>query len=92
MQHTDVSPISSNEELFDVLNKLIDAWCERRALNALRLILPGYFAFNGLTDGWEILYEALRDVRAFCRQELTAVEKEQVGRAVLAVQKALDRT
>ena len=91
MQHTTVSSISNNRELFDILNKLIDTWCERRALNPLRLILPGYFAFNGLTDGWELLYEALREIRALCREEITAAEQEEIGKAIMAVQNALER-
>jgi hypothetical protein len=92
MQYTAVAEISSNEELFEILNKLIDGWCDRRALNALRLILPGYFAFNGLTDGWEFLHEALRDVRAFCRDELTHGEQVEIGRAIVAVQQVIDKT
>ena len=40
------------EELFPLLDQLIDGWCERRALRELRLILAGYPMPNMLTDGW----------------------------------------
>ena len=32
------------------------------------------FSFNGLTDGWNRLYDALRNVRTFAQDELTASE------------------
>jgi hypothetical protein len=34
------------------LARLTDAWCERRELRPLALILPAYTANNGSTDGW----------------------------------------
>jgi len=37
-----------------------------------------------------MLYDALRDVRAFCRDELSAVEQRQIGEAIVIVQDALE--
>jgi hypothetical protein len=54
----------SNEEFFAGLRSLIDRWCVERRLVALSRILPGYVAFNGLTDGWQQLYDSLKATRA----------------------------
>lgn len=65
---------------------LIAAWCDRRALGALRHFLPGYAALNGLTDGWGELEDALKDVLVFADAELTGEEKKEVKRLMIAVQ------
>ncbi len=76
--------------LFTILDGLVDQWCERRALGPLRRILPAYPFTNNLTDGWHMLYDALRDVRAFCRDDLTTAEHQQLGEAIVVVQSALE--
>ena len=60
-----------NTSINDDLTKLADGWCEHRALRALHHFLPGYFALNGLTDGWAELENALKDVLVFAKDELT---------------------
>jgi len=75
--------------IFTILDGLVEQWCERRALNPLRRILPAYPLTNNLTDGWHMIYEALRDVRASCRDELSAAEQQQIGEAIVMVQNAL---
>ena len=37
------------------MDKLIDAWCDRRKLPVLRVILQAYPLATGLTDEWEEL-------------------------------------
>jgi len=54
----------SNEEFVAVLRMLIERWCDERRLDALARILPAYLAFNGLTDGWGELSNALKATRA----------------------------
>lgn len=54
-------------------------------------ILPGFFAFNGLTDGWGELREALGRVRAFARDELTSAELETVSDLIAGADRALYR-
>jgi hypothetical protein len=54
----------SNEEFFTDLRSLIDRWCDERKLDALSRVLPGYLAFNGLTDGWQLLNDSLKATRA----------------------------
>ena len=82
--------MSEETNIFAILDGLVDQWCERRALNPLRRILPAYPLTNNLTDGWQMLYDALRDVRAFCRDELNAAEQKQLGEAIVIVQNALE--
>jgi hypothetical protein len=86
-----VSIMSEETNLFSILDGLVDSWCERRALKPLRHILSAYPLPMGLTDEWEKLYDALRDIRAICRDELEAGEKERLNQAIVDVQNALDR-
>jgi hypothetical protein len=81
----------NNSELFEIVDGLVDGWCERRALQPLRHILVAYPLSNRLTDDWGRLHEALRSVRAFCRDQLSAEEHDQLGLAVVLVQKILER-
>src|ERR1700743_155442 len=59
-----VKDFQSNEEFLAVLRMLVERWCDERRLDALARILPGYLAFNGLTDGWGELSNALKATRA----------------------------
>jgi hypothetical protein len=67
-----------SDEPFHALHNLLRAWCDRRCLEALSLILPAYLPFNGLTEAWSRLYDALNNLRASARQELTDEEAEEV--------------
>jgi hypothetical protein len=73
------------------LRQLAEGWCERRALRALSQFLPGYFALNGLTDGWGELETALKDVLVFAKDEITEDEKKEVTRIMILVQAAIYR-
>ena len=81
----------NNEQLFQTIRALIEAWCDRRALNALRCILNGDPLSNHLTDGWADLMTALQNVRAFARQEITPEELAAVDECVRATEKAVYR-
>jgi hypothetical protein len=83
--------IEDNKQLFDSIQGLVEAWCDRRCLGALRRILPAYPLSSPLTDGWGELLIALQDVRAFARDELTAGERKMVDDCVRAVETALHR-
>lgn len=54
---------------------LVDAWCERRYLAPLRLLLPAWPP-NGLTDDAQRLLAALRFARATTRDGATDFEWE----------------
>jgi hypothetical protein len=71
------------------LKQLVDGWCDRRALRALNQFLPGYFALNGLTDGWGELETALKNVLVFAKDEITEDEKKEVKRIMILIQAAI---
>ena len=83
--------IENNEQLFASIQKLVEAWCDRHCLGALRRILPGYPLTSPLTDGWGELLIALQNVRAFARHELTADEQEVLEECIRAVDSAIHR-
>jgi hypothetical protein len=80
-----------SDDIHRDLRQLADGWCGRRALRALSQFLPGYFALNGLTDGWGELETALKDVLVFAKDEITEDEKQEVKRIMILVQAAIYR-
>jgi hypothetical protein len=74
---------------FDVVDRLIDHWCERREYGALATLLPAYTAFNGLTDGWVDLYQALRSTKAYAHGRLPEVEERDLDEAAKIAADAL---
>ena len=84
-----MAEIATSAEFFSTLRCLIDAWCGRRCLKALSRILPAFLGFNGLTDGWRDLYDALRNVRAFAKDELTESEMETVSSLIAAASRVI---
>jgi Ser/Thr protein kinase RdoA (MazF antagonist) len=60
------------------LATLIDAWCERRELKLLRIILGAYPRVSGLTDEWAELAKALKTIRAQHSSLLKTAEFETV--------------
>ena len=85
-----VRPIRSAEP-FAVLHKLVQAWCDRQCLEALSKVLPAYLAFNGLTDAWSRLYDALRNAQSLARYELTNEELENVSNLISLASRVLVR-
>ncbi|HXP82709.1 MAG TPA: hypothetical protein VN976_22605 [Verrucomicrobiae bacterium] len=83
--------IENNEQLFASIQKLVEAWCDRHCLGALRRILPGYPLSSPLTDGWGDLLIALQNLRAFARIELTADELEMLVECIRAVDTVVHR-
>jgi hypothetical protein len=82
--------ICSSEEFLETINKLIEAWCDRRCLSALRAILAGWpMGMPPLTDSWHELLIALQNVRAFARGETTDEEKRLLDECILAIDRML---
>jgi len=77
-------------DLFATLQGLVDAWCDRRCLKALRAVLRGYPLSSPLTDGWGELLLALQDVRAFARDEITASERAEVNACVRTLEQMMN--
>jgi hypothetical protein len=67
---------SSNEQFFAELRGLIDAWCDRRCLHLLSKVLPAYTSFNGMTDGWGELLNALKALTL--SQEALLLEERKI--------------
>ena len=62
--------------------QLVEAWCDRRCLRALREILGAPVVGLRLTDDWALLVSALEGVRAFAKGELTEEEAVQVDQLI----------
>jgi hypothetical protein len=84
-------PYQTPEAFFATLRSLIDAWCERRELRVLALILPSFVAFNNMTDGWEEIMHALKNLVAFRRDDLTPAELETMANLRQAIDDAFNR-
>lgn len=82
--------LTDTTDLFNDIDTLIDEWCERRALNPLRSLLPAYPILMGTSDEWHNLYNALRYISASHRDELKGDERDRLNLAVVAIQKMLD--
>ena len=83
--------IENDRQFFDTLRSLVEAWCDRRCLGALRLILQAYPMPSPLTDSWGELEIALANVRAFARSELTDSELDSVNESIRTIRKAMGR-
>ena len=66
------------DEFHSELRSLVDAWCDRRDLTLLRVILSGYPMVSGLTDGWGELARALKTIRAQHKVLLISGELDRV--------------
>ena len=73
-------PRSIEFKPFKILEHLINSWCERRALRPLRYLLPAY-GVSAHTDQQFELVEALKKVKALCRDDLRQVERHLVRQA-----------
>lgn len=70
--------------------KLVDQWCERRALQPLSILLPSWPPPNGFTDEWASVWAAMRHIRAVCREELAgAGESRDVNEVVAELSRRL---
>ena len=76
-------------DVFRTLDTLIDHWCDRRALRPLQHLLRVYPAVFTHADQKFALLDALRDVKDFCRRDLTAEECVWVSRLCIMVEDSL---
>lgn len=69
-----------NDQDFDSdLDSLVDAWCERRQLKPLSIILRVYPRVSGLTDEWAELASALKTIRV---QHSNLLESDELNKVV----------
>lgn|GEM_PF-3138847 len=78
--------ILSPEEVLHVVGGLVDAWCERRCLAALREVLGAYPPARGRGVEWGELASALGRARESATGELTAEEIESLERLAAAAE------
>lgn len=83
--------MNESSAVFPKIDKLIDGWCERRALKPLRFVLRSYPLCSGLTDEWGALLESLKDIKGLCGSELTSAEKKTLVEVINAVDDAVYR-
>jgi len=79
------------EEINAEVRRLIEAWCDRRCLRALRDVFAGWPLANHLTDGWASFMDAMKNVRAMARAELTEEELNAVDDLVRVAERAIYR-
>jgi len=79
-------------EPFHTIQGLVEAWCDRRCLRALRNVLQGYPLTSPLGDGWGELLKALQNVRAFARDELTRGEMKTLDECIRVVERVVYRS
>ena len=72
-----------------ILERLIDGWCNRRALGPQATVLPAWRANNGLTDGWAELRTAVRTAQS--DDELSRDERELLRQVERTIDQVLDR-
>jgi hypothetical protein len=72
------------------ISRLIDGWCERRALRPLRIILPHWPPMNGFTDELQRIWAAMRHLRAMCCDDLANHDEiEAVSRVIAGLTQKL---
>jgi hypothetical protein len=79
------------DQLFDTIRQLINNWCDRRCLKALRAILRGYPMTTPLSDGWGELLLGLLDVRAFAAGELIQAERKMVDDCIRIIERRMPK-
>lgn len=82
--------MSLAQEVSQILDPLIEAWCERRALQPLRFILVAYPMPQWLTDDCFNLLDALQDTKGLCYNALPPEERAQITKAMILLQEALE--
>jgi hypothetical protein len=78
---TERGPLADRERLFEILDLLIDRWCERRALLPLGVVLAGYPPVPRLTDEWALLYQTIRNLKGLPWEAVPAAERAEISEA-----------
>ena len=69
-----------------IVNELIDGWCQRRALDALKRLLPAWPMKSEDSDAWRKLENALSQTRSGTRKSISDVEIPRLNEAIEIVQ------
>ena len=77
----DEIPSSMEFDLLKTLDRLINAWCERRALRPLAFLLAAYPGIDARPVQEFELLEALKNLKRLCRDHLTSEELRLIAQA-----------
>lgn len=72
----------------DMLEWLVEVWCEEKSYKPLALVLPAWINNNGLTDGWKALHDALKHAYAVCL-DLPSRERDALKQIYVEIEAAL---
>lgn len=87
------TPEDTKVDVLGEARQLLDAWCQRRAYDAICTVYGGLRSINGLTDGWEVFLKALKRLRILAKQEssrITEVEAQKIDLLIGVVSRALN--
>ena len=76
--------------LYERIDRLVDAWCGARHVDALRILLPNWPVAN-LTDEWARVHEALKLVHERAAQDFNGAERAELESVILDVGRAVYR-
>ena len=80
----------SDDEFLAALRAFIDKLCDERRYDALARVLPGYLAFNGMTDGWGELRNALKSTRTLGHEAFNGADWAVLNELIHATDHALN--
>lgn len=79
--------MNKGQQVLNKINRLIDIWCDRRCLQPLTYLLGSYPFYREIDEDWNILLEALEEIRGFCANELTPGERSLIDELIEVVSK-----
>jgi hypothetical protein len=82
--------MSDIARLFQILDDLIDRWCERRTLRPLQVLLTGYPPAPIHTDQWAALHTTIRNLKGLTPDTLVPEERAAVAEAHALIYRLLE--
>ena len=88
-----VTTISTDRpHVFGLLDRLIDRWCARRALEPLRVILSAYPPAPFHTDEWATLYAAVFSLKGIAPDRLPEEDRADIAETHAAIYQLLQES
>ena len=78
------APLRADALLY--IERMIDSWCERRAIDPLRWILSSTYPGLYHTDQWLTVLDALKTIKGLCHEQLTQEEMAWLRQALWILQ------
>ena len=75
----------SNVDVHAEVRSLLDAWCDRRAYEAICTLYGGYRMLNGLTDGWEDFLTSLKQLRILAGRDTGPITEAELAKVQLLI-------